>query len=354
MELSKRTLRRINNMELDIDFDLEKGIATVPLYYETPGDLLNERRSRPGKPVISGDALESLLKTVTEIPKEFMVAFNLVVEDYGDYDHDQLLKAVEKSIENTFYHYDDDRKKDNVLAVILMIIGLLILSFQVIGDHYGLFGAEGAVSTDMISCILEILAWICIWEAGALLFLTYDNDSTFFRKELRRIHSIRFYTGSGEVLSSMYKDDLVKKMVSVGKKELIARNFILFTYPLIIALTVVEIGDSASQIADLNGWYMLSYGFTWAMVVLLAIANISFYREKGPLKKLVLPLSLVALVYMIISIIGWIAEGAFDNIFFYLDSFGTILLLINIFCLLYLRKQSVDVHQGDETQSSEV
>lgn len=354
MELNKRTLRRINNMESDIEFDLEKGIATVPLYYETPGDLLNERRSRPDKPVISGDAIDTILNTIIEIPKEFTVDINLVIDDYEDYDHDQLIKAIQKNIENTYYYYDEARKRDNVLAVILMIIGVLMLSFQVIGDHYGLFGAEGTVSTDMISSILEIFAWICIWEAGALLFLTYENVSTLFRKELRRIHSIRFATEFGEVLSSVNKDDLTKKMVSVSKKELIARNFILFTYPLIIALTVVEIGESLSQLADLSGWYMLSYGFTWLMVILLAVASISFYREKGPLKKWVLPLSLIALVYMIISVIGWFVEGEINNIFFYLDSFGTILLLINIFCLLYLRKQSVDVHQGDKIQSTEV
>ena len=53
MELSKRTLRWIENMGSDIDFDLEKKIATVPLYYETPDDLLNVQRSRPGQPIIS-------------------------------------------------------------------------------------------------------------------------------------------------------------------------------------------------------------------------------------------------------------------------------------------------------------
>lgn len=57
---------------------------------------------------------------------------------------------------------------------------------------------------------------------------------------------------------------------------------------------------------------------------------------------------------MVISLIGWFVSGEIHNIFSYLDAFGTILLLINIFCLPYLRKQSVDVHQGDETQSSEV
>ena len=196
---------------------------------------------------------------------------------------------------------------------------------------------------DSFSCIF-------IWEAGAVLFLTYGNDSTFFHKELRRIHGIRFTTETGEVLSSVDKATVCKKWVSVGKGERIARNFILFTYPLIIALTVTEIGESASQLENLDIGYVFSYAFTWAMVVLLSISSISFYRGKGPLRKWTLPLSLIAFAYMIVSIIGWFASGEIHNVFFYLDSFGTILLLINIICLIYMRKQNVDVRKKNDAK----
>ena len=349
MELSKRTLRWIENMASDIDFDLEKRIATVPLYYEMPDDLLDPRRSRPGNPVISVDALDSLLDAVKEIPKEFDVEFSLVIDDYGDYDHDQLLQAIQKAIENTYYYYDEDKKKDNVLAVIIMTIGILTLSFQVIGNYYGLFGTEGTIPTDMISSILEIFAWVFVWEGVHILFLTYENDSTLFHKELRRIHGIRFATGSGEVLASADKATVSKKWVNVGKGERIARNFILFTYPLIFALTVTEIGEYASLLENLNG-YMFSYVFTWVLVVLLAISSISFYREKGPLKKWVLPLSLIAFAFMVVSIIGWFVSGEIHNVFFYLDFLGTILLLINIICLIYMRKQNVDVRKKSDAK----
>ena len=348
MELSKRTLRWIENMGSDIDFDLEKKIATVPLYYETPDDLLNVRRSRPGKPVISRDALNSLLDTIKEIPKEFTAEFSLIIDDYGEYDHHQLLEAIQKIIENTYYYYDEDKKKDNVLAVILLIIGVLTLCFQVIGGFYGFLGTEGAISTDIIDYMLDSLSCVFIWEAGAVSFLNYGNDSTLFHKELRRIHGIRFAAATGEVLSSVDKATVCKKWVSVGKGERIARNFILFTYPLIIALTVTEIGESASQLENLDIGYVFSYAFTWAMVVLLSISSISFYRGKGPLRKWTLPLSLIAFAYMVVSFIGWFVSGDIHNVFFYLDSIGTILLLINIICLIYMRKQNVDVRKKND------
>ncbi len=335
-------------MGSDVDFDLENRVATVPLYYDTPDDLLNVHRSRPGNPVISQETLETILDIIKEIPKEFTVEFSLVINDYGEYDHDQLLDAVLKIIENTYYYYDEDKKKDHLLSVVLLIAGFFLLCFEVIGNYYELLGAEGSISTDTIYYMFDAFSNNFIWEAGAVLFLTYGNDSTLFYKELRRINGIRFATETGEVLSSADKATVCKKWVNVGKGERIARNFILFTYPLIVALTVVEIGESASQLENLNGMYLFSYIFTWVMVVLLFISSISFYRGKGPLRKWVLPFSLIAFAYMIISIVGWFVSGEIHNVFFYMDFFGTILLLINIFCLLYMRKQSIDVHQRNK------
>lgn len=106
-----------------VHFDLAKRIATVPLYYKTPDDLLDEHLSRPGKPVISDAAIDYLLDIIKDIPKEFTVNISLTVNDYGEYDHQQLLKAIQTTVENTYYYYDENRRKDIVLSVLFIIIG---------------------------------------------------------------------------------------------------------------------------------------------------------------------------------------------------------------------------------------
>ena len=83
MELNKRTLKQIELLSAHYDFDLEKGIATVPLHYATADDLIDEYISRPGKPKLSSDTLDYLQEIIQEIPKEFTIDFSLTVEDYG-------------------------------------------------------------------------------------------------------------------------------------------------------------------------------------------------------------------------------------------------------------------------------
>lgn len=343
MELSKRLVKRIKNMESHVHFDLEKGIATVPLYYQTPDDLLDEHLSRPGKPVISDDAIDYLLDIVKDIPKEFTVDFSLTVNDYGEYDHQQLLKAIQVTVENTYYYYDENRKKDIALSVLFIVIGALAMIIEFIGLRYGWYGAKGAISTDIITSLFDLTTWIFIWEGGAILFLTYENDATVFRHDLRRFQGIRFVNDSGGILSAMDQDKLYHGWVFVGKREFFARHFILFSYPVLFAVTAIEIGEYGQQIVSMNGLAIARLVFGAAIVVLLAIANVSFFRGKGPLKKWIMPLSLILLGYVIINMIECFINGEIQTISFFLDCFAMILILINVICLRYLQKQTADM-----------
>lgn len=349
MELSKRVLRAINNMDSYVHFDLEKGIATVPLYYETPDDLIDKHLSRPGKPVVSDDAIDYLLDILKNIPKEFTVDFSLTIDDYGDYDHNQLLKAIRVTVENTYYYYDENRKKDIVLSVMFIIIGVLSMVIQYVGERYGWFGVKGAIGTDIIITLIELISWVFIWEGGAILFLTYENDDNEFHKGLRRFQGIRFVKESGEALVSADKDLMYSNWVYVERREYFARNFILFSYPIVIVATAIQIGEYGPLIANLKAWAIISAIVSCIIIVLLAIANISFYREKGPLRRMVMPLSLIMLCYEIISVIVWLNnEGKIQEISFYMDCLALILIVINVICLRYMQKQTIDMHQEGE------
>lgn len=342
MELSKRVARRIRNMESHVHFDLEKGIATVPLYYETPDDLLDEHLSRPGKPVISDDAIDYLLDIVKDIPKEFTVDFSLTVNDYGAYDPHQLLKAIQVTVENTYYYYDENRKKDIALSVLFIVIGALSMIIEFIGLHYKWYGPKDAISTDIITSLFDLVTWIFFWEGAAILFLTYENDATVFHHDLGRFQGIRFVDDAGGVLSATDRDKLYRNWVRVEKRELFARHFILFSYPVLFAVTAVEIGEFGQQIAGMDGWSIARLLFGVITVVLLAIANVSFFRGKGPLKKWVIPLSLVLLGYAVINMIESMIHGEIRTISFYLNCFAMILILINVICLRYMQKQTVE------------
>ena len=85
MELSKRVLRQVENLSKTYEFDMEKRVATIPLYYDSPEELIDIHLSSPGKPVVSDDAIDYLCEVVSFIPKEFTVEIKLIIDDYGEY-----------------------------------------------------------------------------------------------------------------------------------------------------------------------------------------------------------------------------------------------------------------------------
>lgn len=355
MELNKRTLKQIELLSVHYDFDLEKGIVTVPLCYATAEDMIDAYISRPGKPKLSSDTLDYLQEIIQEIPKEFTIDFSLTVEDYGDYTHIQLLSAIEAAIENTYYYHDESRKKDNVLAVCFIIIGVLALAYELIGEFYGWFGAEGAIGTDFIISLLDIIAWVFIWEGGAILFLNYDSDSVLFHKDFRRVQQVRFVRETGETLSAEDNAAFEKNMIHITKGELVARNIILFSFPLIIALSVVPAAEFIQLITAFSPLVKIFYLLFWIVIIALTVANISFYRGKGPLKDWAMPLAIIMLVMQVMSLIGWSIGPGNDLIFFIMDGLLILMVLVYFICLIWLRRQRVDVHfkkagTDDETE----
>ena len=343
MKLSKHTLKQIENLKDLYDFDLENQVVTIPLHFESTEDLLDIHLSQKGKPVISKDALDYLIDIIMSIPSNFTVDFALKVDDCGEYTHKQLLEAIRNTIENKFCFYDSGRKKDNVLAVIFIIIGIVLLTFEIVGVHYNFFGEEGAVNVAVIESILDVLSWVFIWEGGAILFLTYENESTLFHKEIRRFRSIRMLDSTDKQVIGFSHSELYRDWVQVGKLEMLTRNFILFAYPVILAGTAIEMSEVLGYFHELSALEIFSYILGWIMIVPMVISNICFYLDRGWIKKLAFPLSLIMTLYMIYSIIGWLTYPEINIKFFVFDCIITLFFTLNTICLIYMIRQNVNV-----------
>ena len=352
MELSKRTLHQINNLRELYDFDMESRIVTVPLHYETPDDLVDEHLSRPNKPVISDEALEYLMSIIKTVPKEFAVDFSLQVDDCGDYDQEQLLLAIRTTIENTFFYHDDSKKHGNVLAVIFIILGILVLAFEYIALHYEWFGPEISLSKDIIDSLVNIIVWVLIWEGGAILFLSYDSESTLFHKDIRRFHGISLINKLGNTICALKGNTLYHKWVNPKKSERFAQNYILFSYPILLAIATISIAEIIENGSYVSMVAMIPYILDAVLMLLLTICNISFYREQGVMKKLALPLSIVLDVIMALNIASWFFDVIYWK-FFIIDCFAFVMVLIEIICLIYIRKQNVNIDKNTENYLNE-
>lgn len=343
MELSKRTLRRIRNMAHICDFDTDAGIALVKLHYKTPDELVDVHLSRPGVPVVSDEAVDYLRAIIADIPKEFKVDFSLTIDDYGAYSHVQLLNSLRATIENTFYYHDEARKKDSVLAVVFIIAGILFLSLEVAGGLAGWYGAGGSLSRSIIETVLDVFVWALIWEGGALLLLTYENDSTLFSRDMKRFHGVRFNDAQGVTLSAIDREQLYKGWIYLGTREAFARSFILFSNAALLALLSVEIMECVTGIEAFGRIGVFGFIVSWLLLLALALSNIGVYREKGRLRKIALPLTIAALALNIMSVFFGIFTGRVGTRYFVLDCLFIVFLAANLVCLMYMRKLHVRI-----------
>ena len=343
MELSRRALRQIETLSPRYRFDIEKRVATIPLHYETPTDLLDEHLSCPGNPIVSDDAIDYFCDLMSDIPKAFTVEFSLTIDDYGEYDHTSLMHAVQATIENTFYYHDENRKKSNILSVGFLFIGVIILSIETIGGMTGWFGSESSFSRIILETLLEVMVWVFLWEGAALLFLVYDNESTHFSRNMHRFFGLQLLNNTGELLSSLDQQQFYHGWIYLSRKEIFARNFILFSNFALLALFAIDALSFLNIIGSISGTQLLVFMMKGILTLLLVVSNIAFYRESGKLRHYAPALSVIALCVCIFDLVFPIIQGIINPENIVWDAVLIIDLVINYICLCYMRKMNVEV-----------
>ncbi len=347
MKFNKKTWRQIHNSSHLVDYDFDNMICTVPLEYDSVDDIVDEHLGSPKNPCISDDLNDYLSSLIEKVPEEFNLSFHLNIKDYGEYKHKDLLNALRANIENRFYHYDGDRKKEKVLAVIFIVIGIVVLAISSVGTAFGLFGEEGVVGTDIIINLLDIASWVFVWEGGAILFLTYESDSAKFRDDYRRIHDISFNDAKGKVLSNLSGEDFYKKWHASNAKEQFPRNFILFSNAFILADLCITVVSSLSQLSSFSFEQTIFYAARLAIGFILTISCLQFFREKGSLQKFAFPMTILLIVLSVFDLILFYVYPEFFNIkLFVLDIILLLALIINVLCMRYLNKESVKIDTG--------
>ena len=349
MELSKRTLKQIKNLENVIDFDMEKRIASIPLHFRSSEEILDEVLSKPGYPVVS-DEITSYLHTICEsIPKEFYVELVLKIDDCGDYTHNELLTSLKIEIENEYYYYDEHKKKDNYLSVLFIIIGLIVIAFSFVWKDIEwlnilITGDATNISTDIFESILEIISWVFIWEGGAILFLTYDHDFTAFKNNLRRLSGIRIVDRNNCTLCESTDEEIYSNWVSIGKGELFARNVILIINTVYLAIGSIVLVELVAKHDSFSTTQIVWLSLDMLLLLLFAFSNLSFYREKGFLRHFAIFASITQFVTTFLYLASEAANIFQSSIALIIPMVAMgVLSLLNLLCLLYMRKQHVDI-----------
>lgn len=307
--------RQLELIEKYYYLDKEKKIIDIDLNYDSTDDLLDKEIGNPNNPQFSKDVLETMDSIIENIPAGYKVNINLVLNDYKGYNPKVLMETFNNTLELRRYSSRKKRLNKQVFSGILILIGITILLFMIICKNYIKFDNE--IQSEILSEVLDIAAWVFVWEAVTLLFLD-DSGNTKLAVEIRRkVNKITFYThDSEEPLLSETNEEIFKNWESISRIKTASRYMLLVSSVAYLFLGVYSIyefvKDFSEASATVNVVFLTIVGIIQLVAKIFAgVAGIKLFLNK-PVKhyKLLGTYSVIIFVGFCLSILGIIAtEG---------------------------------------------
>lgn len=224
--------RQVELMKKRFEVDEEKRIVNLALNYEKATDLLLTNIDTK-VPTFNRDKFASLKDLISEFPLDYKVNLDIKIDDYEDYNPEEILEGFNDAVELTVYSGNKDHRRKWVQITFLLVAGILVLFFiarGLIQDWKGISETAANVTKE----ILEITAWVFVWEAVSLAFLRPSEDRIISLTLAHRLNNVTFKDKTGNITAkehyfesyeNSYKE---KKGLVFGKYSLLVSGAAFF------------------------------------------------------------------------------------------------------------------------------
>lgn len=190
MILSRRTLKRIENLGKACEFDLENAVATVNLHFRTVSEIIDTKLSTAEIPVVHTDAITRLEDCLAIVPKEFKVDFKIIIADYQGYDPERILNAYRSAMATLTFKRKTSNKKSRSRMGAFIMMGLFLLLPLILNMQYNWFEFPSLIVSIATVYILELIFEL-FFEEGIGYFAVTRVFNKIFADERKRIGTIR-------------------------------------------------------------------------------------------------------------------------------------------------------------------
>ena len=308
-ELSPRIIRQIEILSKYYEIDMEQRTIVLELHYDHAEELFETDLSAFKHPRFKADILRRVSELLDMFPVEFKIHLRIQIDDYQDYQCDEITESFKDALELFRYALTRDKTFKLYEGVLLVIISAAILLFRQ-------FLIDSALLEEhpLINEMMDITAWVFLWQAVTTLFLAPNEYRSISFKVMTRLESLTLYDKEHQILKEVSNDEIRKNWVSVSKLETHSKRLLLIAGAFAISsgimtmtndLTLLFKGQLGSNVGDTISSMVIATLVAF-FAIFGGVGAISMYREKGPFQKFVPVLAWAYLISVTLILSGTI------------------------------------------------
>ena len=322
------------------EVDEENKLVEISFYYTSASELFTLKEGTK-IPRFAKEELEKINEIIKTIPLEYKIDISYEIENYEDYTPSFIMESFNDALELTQFSVRKSSRKNWLVSTIMILIGIILLSFMIIGNSNSLFG-EG-VKAEIISEIIDISAWVFIWEAVTLLFLEHSDQELFALRIKNRVNSIVLYKkGEENYLAKEMSNELFGKWKDEGKIRKFGKYLLLFSSSALFVISFYAVYEVCLAIASINSenYLTIVIGSLLGILgcsfnILAAIGGFAKYLNKNNFfSKFSFSFVVTELVIIAVSLIISLVNQNIEAVFFTLYS--------SIFAIAYISSYLID------------
>ena len=338
----EQSFRQMELIRKYYNVDEENKTIDVTLKYEKASDILITNFTNLNHPLFNNEVFEKISNIIDNAPSGFKVNINFQILDFENYTPKELIESFNDTLELSQYSARKARQRKELTSAILILAGVILLFFNVVGQANHWFGDE--IKNDIIVEIIDIAAWVFIWEAVYMLFLEHSEQLKLALKIRHFVNNIAIYQNdlknalvnepSSSIFTKWENEDKTKR---IGKHLFLISSFafiFLAFYNLYFIYTLL-IGDYAINVKIFTTIFLV---VSIIIELLAGIGGIFKYLNKpSSLSKFVGIYATIQTIIVIISLILLFISANASQIISAISSF-----IFNIFYIIgyYIDKRN--------------
>lgn len=333
--------RQLELIKKYYDVDIDNKIINITLHYDKVSDILDVTASNKKSPLFLHEPLEKINNLISNAPFGYKLAINFEIDDYEGYDPKNIISSFNDTLELSQYAARKHRQFKQLLSATLVLIGVLLLLFMVVSKNLMWFGND--IKAEIINEVINITAWVFVWEAVTLLFLEHSEEVKFALKIRRGVLQIAMYkTGEEEPIAKEKALDIFGKWENEGNLRVAGKYLLLISSMAFIFMAFYNVFTFASNLKYMETNKIGLFIFITMSIVITSICagigGLAIYvgKKKSRFSRLAKLLSFLFFIFIICILAVSIALGNMEIII----SISTTLLINICYCIgVYIEKE---------------